>query len=118
MFPTFFVQVWRGLTLCVCFCVAKLLEPMRNGKIPLEILVKGKDEAVNEKNYKDVIEAITKTGGKVGVFTKEQPRGPFVEEWKKFYEPVKGGFEEIDVSLDMSSVLSIKDDVELVSFDA
>ncbi|KAI5800248.1 FACT complex subunit-domain-containing protein [Peziza echinospora] len=97
---------------------AKLLEPMRNGKIPLEILVKGKDEAVNEKNYKDVIEAITKTGGKVGVFAKEQPRGPFVEEWKKFYEPVKGGFEEIDVSLDMSSVLSIKDDVELKSMRA
>ena len=96
---------------------AKLLEPLKSGKIPLEILIKGKDDAANEKNYKEVVDVIKKNGGKVGVFSKEQPKGPFVEEWKKVYDPEKqqGGIEEIDVGLDLSSVLSVKDEMELVS---
>ena len=94
---------------------AKLLEPLKSGKVPLEILIKGKDNSVNEKNYKDILEVIKKSGGKVGVFSKEQPKGPFVEEWKKLYEPAKTSLEESDVALDFSSVLSVKDEMELVS---
>lgn len=82
----------------------------------MEILIKGKDDAVNEKNYKEVVDAMRKNGGKVGIFSKEQPKGPFVEEWKRVYEPEKqkGGIEEVDVGLDLSSVLSVKDEMELV----
>lgn len=98
------------------FSLAKLLEPLQGGKIPVELLVKGKDEAVNKKNFEDVIEAMRQAGKKVGVFTKEAPRGPFVEEWKKIFEPAKAEFEEIDASLDVSNLLSIKDEQELVRF--
>ncbi|KAF8468318.1 FACT complex subunit-domain-containing protein [Kalaharituber pfeilii] len=97
---------------------AKLLEPLKSGKIPLEILIKGKDDTANEKNYKDIIEVMKKSGGKVGIFSKEQPKGPFVEEWKKFYDPAKSSLEEMDVSLDLSSVLSVKDEAELKSMRA
>lgn len=93
------------------------MEPLKSGGIPLEILIKGKDDAANEKNYRDVVEVIRKSDGKVGVFQKEQPKGPFVEEWKKVYESEKekGGLEEVDVSVDLSAVLSVKDEMELVS---
>ena len=99
---------------------AKLLEPLKSGKIPFEILIKGKDDTANEKNYREIVEVMKKNGGKVGVFTKESPKGPFVEEWKKVYEPekAKGGLEEVDVGVDLSGVLSVKDEVELVSFPA
>lgn len=96
---------------------AKLLEPLQSGKIPLELLIKGKDDAANEKNCKEVIEVIKGAGGKVGVFGKEHPKGPFVEEWKRFYDPTKanGFLEEVDVSYGLSAALSVKDELELVS---
>lgn len=96
---------------------AKLLEPLQSGKIPLELLIKGKDDSVNEKNCKEVIETIKSSGGKVGVFGKEHPKGPFVEEWKRFYDPAKAdeSLEEVDVSYGLSTVLSVKDELELVS---
>lgn len=46
---------------------------------------------------------------------KEIPTGPFADEWKKSYEPIKNDLEEVDIALAISSAaLAVKDESELV----
>lgn len=94
--------------------VAKHLEPLKGGKIPVEILVRGKDEAANSQIFKDLAEVIKKSGKKIGVIAKDSAQGPFVNDWKKVYPSEVEGVEEVDVAPVFSSFLAIKDDAELV----
>ncbi|KAL7270396.1 FACT complex subunit spt16 [Rhizina undulata] len=92
---------------------AKHLEPLKGGKVPVEILVRGKDEAKNAQIFKDVIDVIKKFGKKVGVLAKDAASGPFVAEWKKAFQPEAEGVEEVDVSYALSTFLAVKDEAEL-----
>ncbi|CAZ80542.1 unnamed protein product [Tuber melanosporum] len=92
---------------------SKHLETLKGGKFPIEILVRGKDEAQNTQNFKDLAEVIKKSGKKVGVCMKDKAEGPFVNDWKKIFPAEIEGIEEFDVSPAISQCLAIKDDLEL-----
>lgn len=92
---------------------AKHLEPLKGGKIPVEILVRGKDEAANTQIFKDLADVIKKSGKKVGVIAKDSAQGPFANDWKKAYPSEAQGVEEVDVSAAFSALLALKDDAEL-----
>jgi nucleosome binding factor SPN SPT16 subunit len=92
---------------------AKHLEALSGGKIPVEFLIRGKDEAENKKQFQQICDAIKKSGNKVGVLIKDQAQGPFAKAWKESYTPEALGVEEVDVSSAFSHVMSIKDEGEL-----
>jgi nucleosome binding factor SPN SPT16 subunit len=87
---------------------------LKGGKIPVEILVRGKDEAANTQIFKDLADVIKKSGKKVGVLAKDSAQGPFANDWKKVYPSEASGVEEVDVSAAFSAFLALKDDAELV----
>lgn len=94
--------------------IAKHLEPLKGGKTPVEIMVRGKDDAANALIFKELAEVIKKSGKKVGVIAKDSAQGPFANDWKKAYPSECEGVEEVDVSSAFSAFLAIKDDAELV----
>ncbi|KAI9819818.1 MAG: FACT complex subunit spt16 [Thelocarpon impressellum] len=93
---------------------AKHLEPLKGGKIPLEVLVRGKDADHNAKLFKQVVDVITAAGKKVGTIAKDNSIGPFVDEWKKAFGAISGSVEEVDVAPALSAAaLAVKDENEL-----
>ncbi|KAI6248086.1 FACT complex subunit ctc-2 [Erysiphe necator] len=93
---------------------ARHLEPLKGGKIPLHILVRGKDAEQNEKIFLQVNQIIKEAGKKVGVLAKETTAGPFIEEWKASFSKNSKDIEEVDISVAVSSAaLAIKDENEL-----
>lgn len=93
---------------------AKHLEPLKGGKIPLHILVRGKDADQNEKIFLQVNQLIKEAGRKVGVLAKDTTTGPFIEEWKSSFSKNSKEIEEVDISVAVSSAaLAIKDENEL-----
>lgn len=91
------------------------MEPLKGGKIAVEITVRGKDPEENAKQFESLVELIKK-GGKVGTFPKAPATGPFADEWREAFEKHKGDTEEIDVSaLVSSAALATKDENELRS---
>jgi nucleosome binding factor SPN SPT16 subunit len=115
---------------------AKHLEPLKGGKIPLEILVRGKDADANTKLFEKINEQIKSAGvsqlysvgwgevakltivdlqKKVGVLPKDTSSGPFIDEWKKVYGAISKDVEEIDIAPALSAAaLAVKDQDELV----
>ncbi|KAF7861373.1 hypothetical protein EAF04_007938 [Stromatinia cepivora] len=92
---------------------AKHLEPLKGGKIPLEVLVRGKDAAANEKLFTKITDVIKSSGKKVGILPKDTSSGPFIDEWKKVYSELKD-VEEVDIAPALSSAaLAVKDENEL-----
>jgi nucleosome binding factor SPN SPT16 subunit len=90
------------------------LEPLKGGKIPLEILVRGKDTAENEKVFVKITDIIKAAGNKVGVLPKDTSSGPFIDEWKKVYGDISKSVEEVDISTAISTAaLAVKDENEL-----
>ena len=92
---------------------AKHLEALSGGKIPVEFLIRGKDEAENKKQFQQICAIIKKSGNKVGVFAKDQRQGPFAKAWKESYNPGSLGVEEVDVATAFSQVTAVKDEGEL-----
>ncbi|KAI1332711.1 FACT complex subunit SPT16 [Xylariaceae sp. FL0255] len=93
---------------------AKHLEPLSKGKFPVEVIVRGKDAAANEKQLVSITEAINTAGKKVGVLTKVPSKGPFIDEWSKIYQENCKDAEEVDVAQALSTAaFSIKDETEL-----
>lgn len=76
-------------------------------------MVRGKDEAENKRQFESLVEKLKKAK-KVGVLTKDSPQGPFAKEWKSIYQPEAQGIEEVDISVALSTVMSVKDEAELV----
>ncbi|TGO32871.1 hypothetical protein BHYA_0282g00020 [Botrytis hyacinthi] len=92
---------------------AKHLEPLKGGKIPLEVLVRGKDAAANEKLFAKIADVIKSSGKKVGILPKDTSSGPFIDEWKKIYTEIKD-VEEVDIAPALSAAaLAVKDENEL-----
>ncbi|PYH33185.1 chromatin-remodeling protein SPT16 [Aspergillus neoniger CBS 115656] len=94
---------------------AKHLEPLKGGKIPVEILVTSKTPDEKMKSFEKCIDVIKNAGKKVGVLPKDTTAGPFAEDWKKAYATLSNEVEEVDISPALSATLSVKDTDELVS---
>jgi nucleosome binding factor SPN SPT16 subunit len=90
---------------------------LKGGKVPVEILVRGKDAEENKKQFQTCLETLKKAGKKVAVFKKDNASGPFADEWKAGVQ--EAGFkdeDQVDLSPILSNVaLSVKDEKELVS---
>lgn len=86
---------------------------MRGGKIPVEFLIRGKDEAENKKHFQTICDAIKNAGNKLGVLAKDQAQGPFAKAWKESYSAEALGVEEVDVSAAFSAAMAVKDEAEL-----
>lgn len=90
---------------------------MKGGKVPVEILVRGKDAEENKKQFQICIETMKKAGKKTAVLKKDNATGPFADEWKAALQ--EAGFKEED-QVELGPILSqaalaIKDEKELVS---
>ncbi|KAL9116981.1 MAG: hypothetical protein Q9187_006488, partial [Circinaria calcarea] len=95
---------------------AKHLEPLKGGKIPIEILVRGKDAEQNNKHWETCIDAIKAAGNKVGTIAKDTSSGPFADEWRKAFSEHSKELEEVDISNALSAAaLSVQDENELRS---
>jgi hypothetical protein len=96
---------------------ASYLEPLKGGKVPVEILVRGKDADENKKQFQACLDTLKKAGKKVAVLKKDNSTGAFAEEWKASLQ--EAGFKEedqVDLALILSNAaLSVKDERELVS---
>ena len=115
-FPaTLFVITLEGMYIITTKKKAAYLEPLKDGKTPVEIFVRGKDAAENQKQFERCLEIIKGAGKKVGVITKELSGGPFVQEWKTAFGEISKEVEEVDISPALSAVMSVKDENELRS---
>lgn len=93
---------------------AKHLEQLKGGRFPIEVLVRGKDAAENEKLFLKLADTINSSGKKVGVLPKDTSKGPFVDEWKKIFADKCKDAEEVDIAQALSSAaFSVKDETEL-----
>lgn len=86
---------------------------LKDGKTPVEILVKAKDEAENKKNIERCLDLIKSAGNKVGVVAKDTSSGPFITEWKSAFSEISKEVEEVDITPAISGALSVKDEKEL-----
>ncbi|KAH6630963.1 FACT complex subunit-domain-containing protein [Chaetomium sp. MPI-SDFR-AT-0129] len=93
---------------------AKYLDQIKGGRFPVEVLVRGKDAAENEKLFVKITDAIKAAGKKVGVLTKDTSKGPFIDEWKKHFSENCKDVEEVDIAQALSAgAFSVKDEAEL-----
>ncbi|KAK3328379.1 transcription elongation complex subunit [Cercophora scortea] len=93
---------------------AKYLDQIKGGRYPVEVLVRGKDAAENEKLFVKITDAINAAGKKVGVLTKDTSKGPFIDEWKKAFAENCKDAEEVDIAQALSGgAFSVKDEAEL-----
>ncbi|KAK4138089.1 SPT16-domain-containing protein [Trichocladium antarcticum] len=93
---------------------AKYLDQIKGGRFPVEVLVKGKDSAENEKLFLKITDAIKAAGKKVGILAKDTSKGPFVAEWKKAFADNCKDVEEVDIAQALSGgAFSVKDEAEL-----
>jgi nucleosome binding factor SPN SPT16 subunit len=93
---------------------AKYLDQIKGGRIPVEVLVRGKDAAENEKLFVKIADIIKSAGNKVGVIPKDNSKGPFVDEWKKIFEEHCKDVEQVDICQALSvNAFSVKDEAEL-----
>jgi len=100
-------------------CAASYLEPLKGGKIPVEILVRGKDAEENKKQFEKCLDVIKKAGKKVAVLKKDNAAGGFADEWKAaFGEAGIKDEDQIELGPILSqAAMSIKDAKELVRFE-
>ena len=95
---------------------AKHLEPLKGGRIPIEILIRGKDAEENAKHFEKCLEIIKGAGKKVGTITKDTSAGPFADEWKKAFGDISKDVEDFDISTALSAAaFAVKDENELRS---
>ncbi|KAG9232590.1 FACT complex subunit-domain-containing protein [Amylocarpus encephaloides] len=114
-FPaTLFLFTIDGMTIVTTAKKAAHLEPLKGGKIPLEVLVRGKNGEENEKLFTKITKQIKSAGKKLGVITKDISRGPFIEEWKKSYGSISKDVEEVEIGPALSqAALAVKEESEL-----
>ncbi|EKD20925.1 uncharacterized protein L3040_005860 [Drepanopeziza brunnea f. sp. 'multigermtubi'] len=114
-FPaTLLLFTLEGLYVVTTGKKAKHLDSLKGGKIPLHLLLRGKDSEQNEKIFADINGHIKAAGKKVGVIMKDTSAGPFVDEWKKAYANIAKDVEEVDISPALSAgAMAVKDENEL-----
>ncbi|EEP78331.1 hypothetical protein UREG_03177 [Uncinocarpus reesii 1704] len=94
---------------------AKLLEPLKGGKVPVELLVFSKDPESKTKAFDKCLDLIKNSGNKVGTLPKDTSSGPFADEWKRTFAESLKSLEEVDIGPALSSVcFSVKGQEELI----
>jgi nucleosome binding factor SPN SPT16 subunit len=95
---------------------ASYLEPLKGGKVPIEILVRGKDAEENKKQFQTCLETLKNAGKKVAVLKKDSSTGGFADEWKAAFAAADIKEEDqVDLAPILSqAALSVKDEKELV----
>lgn len=85
----------------------------KEDNIPLSLLVRDKDS--DEAKFKILCTAIkeSKNGKTIGVFTKENYPGPFMDSWRNMLK--KEGFGQIDVGASIAYLMSPKEDPEILT---
>lgn len=115
-FPTtLFLLTMESMYIITTKKKATYLEPLKDGKTPLEIMVRGKDSEENSKQFEKCLDVIKNAGKKVGV-VKDPPGqtlAPFQQEWKTAFADISKDVEEVDVSQALSHVMAVKDENEL-----
>lgn len=116
-FPaTLFLFTMEAMYVVTTAKKAKHLEPLQGGKIPIELLIVGKDAEQKTKTFEKCLEIIKTAGNKVGTLPKDASSGPFAEEWKRTFSEISKDVEEVDIAPALSSVcFSIKGPEELIS---
>ncbi|WPH01625.1 Hypothetical protein R9X50_00447400 [Acrodontium crateriforme] len=94
---------------------ALYLETLKDGKTPVEIIVRGKDAEENAKQFEKLKDVIKTAGKKVGVIAKDQSTGPFITEWKAAFSEISKDVEEVDIGPALSASMAVKDENELRS---
>ncbi|KAF2735553.1 SPT16-domain-containing protein [Polyplosphaeria fusca] len=94
---------------------ASYLGPLKDGKVPVEILVRGKDAEENKKQFETCVSTIKNAGKKVAILKKDNAMGAFADEWKAAFQAADIKEEDqIDLAPILSNVaLSVKDEKEL-----
>ncbi|KAF2877255.1 FACT complex subunit-domain-containing protein [Massariosphaeria phaeospora] len=94
---------------------AAYLEPLKGGKVPIEILVRGKDADENKKQFQSCLDTIKNAGKKVAVLKKDSASGGFADEWKATLQAADIKDEDqVDLAPILSNAaLSVKDEKEL-----
>jgi nucleosome binding factor SPN SPT16 subunit len=95
---------------------ASYLEPLKGGKVPIEILVRGKDPEENKKQFQTCIDTLKQADKKIAVLKKDSAVGGFADEWKAaFAEAAIKEEDQVDLAPILSNAaLSVKDEHELV----
>ncbi|KAJ5911042.1 FACT complex subunit s.t1.c16 [Penicillium subrubescens] len=115
-FPaTLFVLTTEAIYVVTTAKKAELLEPLKGGKIPVELLVTTKDPESKTKAFEKCLEVIKGAGKKVGTLPKDTTTGPFADDWKRTFSEISKEVEEVDITPALSSAFAIKDPEELVS---
>ncbi|KAF3235483.1 FACT complex subunit spt16 [Orbilia oligospora] len=93
---------------------AKLLHPLSTPKYPVEVLIRGKDEAENKKQLQTIVDHIKDAGKKIGILQKDYgvAQGPLVTDWNSIYKPSveAGDIEEQDFAIGASTALQTYDE--------
>ncbi|KAL2007163.1 hypothetical protein VTN00DRAFT_8601 [Thermoascus crustaceus] len=116
-FPaTLFVFTTEAMYVVTTVKKAKHLEPLKGGKIPVEILAITKDPEQKAKAFEKCLGIIKEAGKKVGTLPKDTASGPFADEWKRVFGDISKEVEEVDIAPALSSAaFSVKGPEELVS---
>ncbi|KAJ5476949.1 FACT complex subunit s.t1.c16 [Penicillium diatomitis] len=115
-FPaTLFVLTTEAIYVVTTAKKAELLEPLKNGKIPVELLVTTKDPETKTKAFEKCIDVIKGAGTKVGTLPKDTTTGPFADDWKRAFSEISKDVEEVDITPALSSAFAIKDPEELIA---
>lgn len=115
-FPTtLFVITMESMHIITTKKKATYLEPLKDGKVPLDIMVRGKDAEENAKQFEKCLDVIKNAGKKVGVLKDPpgQATAPFVQEWKTAFGDISKDVEEVDIAQTLSTVMAVKDENEL-----
>ncbi|KAJ5136982.1 FACT complex subunit s.t1.c16 [Penicillium atrosanguineum] len=115
-FPaTLFVFTTEAVYVVTTAKKAELLEPLKGGKIPVELLVTTKDPETKTKAFEKCLDVIKGAGKKVGTLPKDTTSGPFADDWKRAFGDISKDVEEVDITPALSAAFAIKDPEELVS---
>ncbi|ORX52677.1 SPT16-domain-containing protein [Hesseltinella vesiculosa] len=88
---------------------ADILDTLKNGPVPVDIIRRGKNIEQNVPVYAPLVEAVANK--RVGVIPKDQFKGKNVDEWTQALG--SNSFENVDLTPALSATLVVKDDEEL-----
>jgi nucleosome binding factor SPN SPT16 subunit len=113
-FPaTLFLITMEAIYIVTTKKKAAYLEALKDGKTPVEIIVRGKDVEENAKQLERINDIIKAAGKKVGTIQKDTSSGPFVTEWKSAFGDISKEVEEFEISTALSTAMAVKDENEL-----
>ncbi|KAF1983849.1 transcription elongation complex subunit [Aulographum hederae CBS 113979] len=115
-FPTtLFVLTPESLTVITTKKKSQLLQPLKGGKVPVDILVRSKNAEENQKHFDKCLDIVKAGGKKVGVLAAEKDvaAGAVPDEWRQAFKGIEKDVEEVDITAPLSTAWAVKDEKEL-----